>query len=98
MEVSKIENNLLNLNKENFQIKELISQIISDYKKEAETKNIEFELIDQDENDLFVCADREKISQIISNITSNSIKFISGEKEGKRKDIYIITKNGQRLL
>ena len=44
LEVSKIENSLLNLNKENFKIKELISQIINDYKKEAETKNIEFEL------------------------------------------------------
>ena len=91
MEVSKIENNLLNLNKENFKIKELILQIISDYKKEAETKNIEFELIDQDENDLFVCADREKISQIISNITSNSIKFIPGEKDGARGKISILS-------
>ena len=91
LEVSKIENSLLNLNKENFKIKELISQIISDYKKEAETKNIEFELIDQDENDVFVCADREKISQIISNITSNSIKFIPGEKDGARGKISILS-------
>ena len=43
LEISKIENNLLGLNKEDFKIKELISQIVSDYKKEAEAKNIEFE-------------------------------------------------------
>jgi signal transduction histidine kinase len=82
LEVSKIENSLLNLNKENFKIKELILQIISDFKKEAETKNIEFELIDQEQNDSFVNADREKISQILSNIVSNSIKFIDDEKDG----------------
>src|SRR6476660_5024834 len=91
LEVSKIENSLLNLNKENFKIKELISQIISDYKKEAETKNIEFDLIDEDENDLFVCADRKKISQIISNITSNSIKFIPGEKDRARGKLSILS-------
>jgi two-component system sensor histidine kinase VicK len=83
LEVSKVENNLLNLNKKDFKIKELISQIISDYKKEAETKNIEFELIDYGNNDFLIFADKEKICQVISNLISNSIKFIMFEKGGK---------------
>jgi two-component system sensor histidine kinase VicK len=83
LEVSKVENNLLNLHKKDFKIKELISQIISDYKKEAETKNIVFELIEHDNNDLFINADKEKICQVLSNLISNSIKFIPNEKEKK---------------
>jgi K+-sensing histidine kinase KdpD len=83
LEVSKIENNLLNLNKEEFKIKELILQIISDYKKEAETKNIEFEFIDHYNNDFYIYADKDRISQVISNLIGNSIKFITDEKGSK---------------
>ena len=82
LEVSKIENNLLNLNKEKFKIKELIQNIISNYKKEAETKNIEFEFIDFDDN-FSIYADKTRIDQVISNLINNSIKFIYDEKEGK---------------
>ncbi len=95
LEISKIENNLLGLNKENFKIKELISQIVSDYKKEAEAKNIEFEFTNlRNDDDLFIYADRQKVFQVVSNLISNSIKFIANEKGGK--DIYISRKKSQR--
>ena len=71
------------MNKENFKIKELISQIISDYKKEIEVKNIEFEFTNLINDDLFIYADRQKINQVLSNLISNSIKFIPNEKEKK---------------
>jgi len=83
LEVSKIENNLLVLNKESFRIKDISSQLISDFKNEAEAKNIEFEITDNDDNDFFIYADKEKISQVISNLISNSIKFITDKKGGK---------------
>ena len=83
LEVSKIENNLLVLNKESFRIKDISSQLISDFKNEAEAKNIEFEITDNDDKDFFIYADKEKISQVISNLISNSIKFIIDKKGGK---------------
>jgi len=83
LEVSKIENNLLVLNKESFRIKDVSSQLISDFKNEAEAKNIEFEITDNDDKDFFIYADKEKISQVISNLISNSIKFIIDKKGGK---------------
>ena len=86
LEISKIENNLLILHKEDFKIEELILQKISDYKKEMEAKNIEFEFTNRIDDDLFIYADRQKICQVISNLVSNSIKFIPNEKEGR---IYI---------
>jgi signal transduction histidine kinase len=82
LEISKIENNLLSLNKEDFKIKELILQILRDYKKEIEGKNIEFEFTNLINNDLFINADKDKICQVICNLISNSIKFIANEKEG----------------
>jgi two-component system, OmpR family, sensor histidine kinase VicK len=84
LEISKIENNLFGINKEHFKIKEIIHQLICDYKREIETKNIELEFTNPLINDdLIIYADKEKICQAISNLISNSIKFIPYEKEGK---------------
>lgn len=98
LDVSKIDSNLLNLNKKKFRIKELVQQIVSDHKKEAETKYIEFELLDPDKNDLFVYADMEKISQVMANLISNSIKFIPVKKGQSTGNISIsvqkMSKNG----
>ena len=82
LEISKIENNLFNLNKEQFDIKEFIRNLVNTYKKQVETKNIEFEFVDFCNKDsLFIYADKNKISQVLSNLISNSIKFIPEEKE-----------------
>ncbi len=81
LDMSKIENNLLNLNKEHSKIKELIQNILINYKKEAQTKNIECKLIDSD-NDFFIYADKARINQAISNLISNSIKFTPTDKQG----------------
>jgi len=85
LEIAKIENNLFNLNKEQFDIKVLIHNLVNNYKKQVETKRIEFEFVDFCNNDdLYIYADKEKINQVLSNLISNSIKFIPDEKaEGK---------------
>jgi signal transduction histidine kinase len=86
--MSKIENNLLNLNKEHFKIKELIQNILINYKKEAQTKNIECKLIDSG-NDFFIYADKARINQVISNLISNSIKFTPTDKQGGSVSILV---------
>jgi signal transduction histidine kinase len=88
LDMSKIENNLLNLNKEHFKIKELIQNILINYKKEAQTKNIECKLIDSG-NDFFIYADKARINQVISNLISNSIKFTPTDKQGGSVSILV---------
>ncbi|MGN6346855.1 MAG: ATP-binding protein [Candidatus Nitrosocosmicus sp.] len=89
LDISKIENNLLSINKENFQIKEIITQTIRDFKKETETKEIEMEFTDLVNDSFFIYADKDKIYQLISNLISNSIKFIREEKKGRRISIIL---------
>ena len=85
LDVTKIESDSFNLNKENFKIKEKILQLLDNYKNNSETKNIKFEYnfsIDEDDedDDFIIYADKTRIIQVISNLICNSLKFISKEK------------------
>jgi signal transduction histidine kinase len=85
LDVTKIESDSFNLNKENFKIKEKILQILDNYKDNSETKNIKFECNfsiddDNDDDDFIIYADKTRISQVISNLICNSLKFISKGK------------------
>ena len=84
LDVTRIESDSFNLNKEHFRIKEKILHILDNYKNNSETKNIKFEYnfsIDEDDDDDFIIyADKTRISQVISNLICNSLKFISKEK------------------
>ena len=79
LEVSKIESNLLNLNKEHIALREVIQNTIDDYKKELLIKNVNIEF--SVSNDFVIYADKNKIGQVISNLISNSIKFIHKQKD-----------------
>ena len=79
LDVTRIESNSLNLNKEYFKINEIIFDNINTYKNNTETENIKFETILKD--DINIYADKNSISRVISNLIDNSIKFTS-EEEG----------------
>ena len=82
LDVTRIESDSFNLNKEHFRIKEKILHILDNYKNNSETKNIKFEYtfsVDIDD-DFIIYADKTRISQVISNLICNSLKFISKEK------------------
>jgi two-component system, OmpR family, sensor histidine kinase VicK len=79
LDVTRIESNSLNLNKEHFKINEIIFDNINTYKNNTETENIKFETILED--DISIYADKNSISRVISNLIDNSIKFTS-EEEG----------------
>ena len=96
MDVTKIESNLLNLNKEHFKIKEIILNIINNYKNNLVKKNIKFECMFSDD-DFVIYADKVRISQVLCNLINNSIKFISNDNDGtisisveKRKKILMV--------
>ena len=83
LDVTRIESQTLILNKEKFNLNDIISNAIQDYKNEIEKTNGSLKLLyknDDDEDDnIFVEADRTRLSQVISNLIRNAIKFT---KEG----------------
>ena len=80
LDVSRIESHTLKLNKERFNLRELISNIAKDYASQSSNASVQLiyksEKKDDDNNTPFyVEADKVRLSQIISNLISNAIKF-----------------------
>ena len=77
LDVSKIESHSLNLNKEQFELSNVISNCISDIEDQDEkVRNGKLELFyEPSKQDIFVEADRVRISQVISNLLNNAVKF-----------------------
>ena len=82
LDVTRIESNTLNLNKEQFNLNDLITSIVEDYRSQIEKENGNVKLLyskAKDNNFLIVEADRGRITQAISNLLSNAIKFTLSE-------------------
>ena len=76
LDVAKIESRSLKLNKELFDLNELISNIVEDYKTIIIKDKHSVKLYFKPSNyALFVEADKERIAGVISNLLSNAIKF-----------------------
>ena len=86
LDVTRIDSHTLNLHKEQFNIGNLIAYIVQDYVGyiEKENQNVKlFYNFKQDINDpLPIDADEDRITQVISNLLNNAIKFTSKKKEG----------------
>jgi signal transduction histidine kinase len=81
LDVAKIESRSLKLNKEVFDLNEVISNIIDDYKTIIVKENYQVKLLFTPSKEiLLVEADKERIAGVISNLLSNAIKFT---KEGE---------------
>jgi signal transduction histidine kinase len=86
LDVTKIDNRTLKLQKERFNLNGLISSIAQDYRNQVNNSNLRLvcnveEKQGEDNNDaaIFVHADKSRLTQVISNLLSNAIKFT---KEG----------------
>jgi signal transduction histidine kinase len=87
LDISKIDNNALTLNKEHFKLTEVISGIVHDLRDQLiqnnKSVNIIYDNIDiekeEEEKDIVIDGDKERITQVISNILDNAIRFT---KEG----------------
>jgi two-component system sensor histidine kinase VicK len=85
LDVTRIESQTLHLNKEQFNLNDLIMHIVEDYRSQIEKENRNVKLLynvsDDIKSSLMVEADRDRINQVISNLLSNAIKFISKKEE-----------------
>jgi signal transduction histidine kinase len=91
LDVAKIEGGSLILKKEKFNLKEMITEILSDYEQKIKNrKNIKLSYESQEKNAIIIEADRSRVCQVVYNLLNNAIKFTN---EGsitvivKRKDI-----------
>jgi signal transduction histidine kinase len=100
LDVSKIESQSLKLYKERFNLKEVLSAAVQDLRDHI-AKNIgnnpSLQVLYK-ADDIIVSADKERISQVISNILNNALKFteegyISVSTERKGKDVIITVKD-----
>ena len=78
LDVTKIESQSLKLNKEEFNLNDVIINCINDmimnsYSNKKKDVNIVYE-----PKDIFIMADKGRISQVISNLLSNAVKFTPG--------------------
>jgi len=91
LDVTRIESNTLKLRKEKFNLNDVISNVIEDCRKQIANSNVKL-MFEPADSVTSVEADKRRLTQVISNLMNNAIKFT---KEGsvtvssllKRKDI-----------
>ena len=80
LDVTRIESQTLKLEKERFNIFDLVSEVVDDHReriKDSRNKTIELSY-DSDEDGkrrIFVEADRGRITQVLTNLLNNALKF-----------------------
>lgn len=79
-QITKLEVDELKLDLKNFDIVELIQEIVETLEIRASEKNIVLKLA-KDYPSIAVCADRSKIAQVLTNLISNSISY--GSEDGR---------------
>jgi signal transduction histidine kinase len=80
LDVTRIESHTLKLNKEQFNLNDLISTIVDDFKNDIQKKGSNIRLLYESYDPLLSLeADKGRITQVISNLLNNAIKFT---KEG----------------
>ncbi len=81
LDISKIEANKIELDPTIFLLKELVEEVRNTYSGVANQKKVEIITHFDDElfDNLYIEADRSRLSQIINNLVGNSIKFTAVE-------------------
>jgi signal transduction histidine kinase len=78
LDVTRIESGSFSLKKEKFNLKEVITEILRDFEQKIVENNKNIKLFDEshDNNDeIIIEADRNRLSQIIHNLLNNAINF-----------------------
>lgn len=104
--ISKLEVGGLVLNKENFNILELVQNVFDLLEMKAAKKNISLVFDKIYSQDIIVNADRERIEQVLTNLIVNSLKYgkqdgtteVSIESIVKNKILVRVTDNGEGII
>jgi signal transduction histidine kinase len=86
LDVTRIESRTLTIDKEKFNLSDLIANVVEDHRSNIEKEAHKIKLLYNNKYDTggspTVEADLDRITQVISNILNNAIKYASNQKEG----------------
>jgi len=101
LDVQKIESKTMSLNRERFELNDLILEIVRDCRNLLQNKDgkkhdieIEVSLINK-EIPLFIMADKHRLNQVVTNLLSNAVKFT---EEGRIRIIISLDQKGGNNL
>ena len=103
LDVTRIESETLKLNKSKFDLGDMAASVLDDYRNGIKNgKNLKLVLLNADKP-AFVVADKGRISQVLSNLVSNALKFtksgtisVSAEEvknDDKKKEFIVSVKD-----
>lgn len=91
LDFRKLQSNKMRLRVEKTDVFQLVDRCCSNFRKMAESRNINFNVINKSENSI-VWVDRDKIDTVMFNLLSNAFKFTP---ENKQISVYVENENGQ---
>ena len=106
LDITKIEGRSLQLEKEQFNLYDVILNVVQDYKsQQIENPSLNIKVFSNEPNkEIVINADKSRIAQVISNLLSNAIKFtkqgtvlITVEKRDNKEVIVSIKDTGLGL-
>ena len=74
LDVTKIETQTMQLSKEQFNLNRVILDVIKDYRNLFERSDVKL-IYENKDKDVVIEADKTRLTQVISNLLSNSVKF-----------------------
>ena len=87
LDVTRIESHSFHLNKDHFNLKDVILAQTKDYQKQVDDDRIE---LHYNQKDVIVNADKARITQVIANLLRNAISFTREEVLSLSRQIQII--------
>lgn len=103
LDVTKIESETLKLNKERVELNEIIGNVINDYKEIVSKKRYGSDhvtlVFEPSKENIFVKADKGRLTQVLSNILDNALKFtkegniIISTKKSKNEELMVSIKD-----
>lgn len=74
--ISSIDSKIINVNKTEFKLSELVNDVNSLYNNQIKSKGLKFKIIVPKEcSDLIITSDKNKLYQIVNNLMNNAVKF-----------------------
>jgi signal transduction histidine kinase/DNA-binding response OmpR family regulator len=98
LDLSKIEAGKLELDNENYNLEELVEQVVDMLAAKAEDKNIQlYSLIDADVA-LTLQGDPQRLRQVLANLASNAVKFTATGEASIRIGLRAAATSGNKLI